>query len=163
MPLSYRRGIDLRPATADDLDDLAALWFDAWKDGHVGHVPDDLVQLRRVENFRGRLPERLDRTTVAELDGEVAGFVTVADDELEQLFVAAQARGHGVATALIDHGEAQIGREHATAWLAVVAGNARARRFYERQGWSDRGEFAYAADGISVTCLRYEKPVAGDR
>ena len=34
-----------------------------------------------------------------------------------------------------------------------------ARRFYERQGWVDRGEFAYGADGITVTCLRYEKPV----
>ncbi len=34
---------------------------------------------------------------------------------------------------------------HPTAWLAVVAGNARARRFYERSGWSDRGQFDYAA------------------
>ncbi len=50
------------------------------------------------------------------------------------------------------------------AWLAVVPGNARARRFYERQGWSDEGPFDYPArldDGgtIPVRCLRYTKPL----
>ena len=36
---------------------------------------------------------------------------------------------------------------HRQVWLAVVAGNARARRFYERSGWTDEGPFAYLADG----------------
>jgi GNAT superfamily N-acetyltransferase len=117
------------------------------------------VELRTPDDFRRRLPERVDRTTVAVHDGEVVGFVTITGDELEQLFVADAARGTGTAAALIDRGEQQIAREHDRAWLAVVAGNVRARRFYERQGWVDRGEFAYGADGITVTCLRYEKPV----
>ena len=47
------------------------------------------------------------------------------------------------------------------AWLAVVAGNARARRFYERRGWSDGGPFEYAAAGdhgpIPVPSHRYVK------
>ena len=29
----------------------------------------------------------------------------------------------------------------------MAAGNARARRFYEREGWSDDGLFDYAAEG----------------
>jgi ribosomal protein S18 acetylase RimI-like enzyme len=151
--------MDLRPAVADDLDVLAAVWSAAWRDGHAGHVPDELVDLRTPDDFRRRLPERLERTTVAAIDGEVVGFVSIKADELEELFVAASARGTGTAAALIDHGEQQIARAHDTAWLAVVAGNARARNFYERQGWSDHGEFAYAADGMTVTCHRYEKPV----
>ncbi len=155
----YGRAIDLRPATPDDLDVLADIWRDAWRDGHAGHVPDELVELRTPGDFRRRLPERVERTTVAVLDGEVVGFVTVTGDELEQLFVADRARGTGTAAALIDHGEQQIARDHDRAWLAVVAGNARARRFYERQGWVDHGGFAYRADGITVPCLRYEKPV----
>ena len=117
------------------------------------------MELRTPDDFRRRLPERVERTTVAVHDGEVVGFVTITGDELEQLFVADAARGTGTAAALIDRGEQQIAREHDRAWLAVVAGNVRARRFYERQGWVDRGEFAYDADGITVTCLRYEKPV----
>jgi hypothetical protein len=59
-------------------------------------------------------------------------------------------------------GQRRVGRNgHATAWLAVVAGNARARRFYERRGWSDTGPFNYAAAGedgpISVPSRRYVK------
>jgi len=45
----------------------------------------------------------------------------------------------------------------------VAVGNARARRFYTREGWSDAGDLAYAAETeagtISVPCRRYEKDV----
>jgi hypothetical protein len=40
-------------------------------------------------------------------------------------------------------------------------GNARARRFYQRQGWTDAGPLAYPAEvsggTVSVLCRRYEK------
>jgi hypothetical protein len=45
------------------------------------------------------------------------------------------------------------------AWLAVVPGNARARRFYERSGWADDGGFDYVAGEITVPCRRYVKRV----
>jgi hypothetical protein len=49
------------------------------------------------------------------------------------------------------------------AWLAVVAGNARARRFYAREGWHDAGPFEYVAQvdggGIPLACHRYERRV----
>ena len=52
---------------------------------------------------------------------------------------------------------------HPGAWLAVVAGNARARAFYERAGWRDEGPFDYAAASegktIVVPCHRYTKAV----
>jgi hypothetical protein len=45
--------------------------------------------------------------------------------------------------------------------LTAVAGNARARAFYERAGWVDEGPFVYGAaaeDGpIAVRCHRYTK------
>jgi ribosomal protein S18 acetylase RimI-like enzyme len=71
-------------------------------------------------------------------------------------------RGVGRSKALLAHGEAVIGERWPRAWLAVVAGNARARRFYERQGWSDAGLFdnpAPAPGGgtIPVPAHRYEK------
>jgi RimJ/RimL family protein N-acetyltransferase len=47
--------------------------------------------------------------------------------------------------------------------LAVVAGNTRARRFYERNGWSDEGPFEHHAPSdsgpIVVPPHRYVKPV----
>ena len=86
--------------------------------------------------------------------------MTVAEDELEQIFVVGAGRGSGLATALIERGKAAIrDAGHDTAWLAVVAGNARARAFYEREGWVDAGPFDYqaeTADGlIDVPCRRY--------
>ncbi len=137
------------------------MWEAGWRDGHLGHVPEALVRQRTPESFSRRAAAMIDRTFVAEADGVVAGFVTLKGDELEQLFVDADARGTGVAKALLDEGARRLleaGHEHP--WLAVVAGNARARRFYEREGWRDTGPLAYEApvDGGSVTVAgrRYE-------
>jgi len=122
------------------------VWEAGWRDGHLGHVPEALVRQRTPESFSRRAAAMIDRTFVAEVDGDVAGFVTLKGDELEQLFVDADVRGSGVAKALLGEGARRLleaGHEHP--WLAVVAGNARARRFYEREGWRDTGPLAYEA------------------
>jgi RimJ/RimL family protein N-acetyltransferase len=76
----------------------------------------------------------------------VTGFVVVVDDEVEQVYVDRSWRGRGVAELLLRHAEAVIGQGgRRTAWLAVVAGNTRARRFYARLGWRDHGPFTYQA------------------
>lgn len=156
---------DLRAARPDDVDSIAAVWHDAWRDGHLGHVPDALLAHRTLDQFRARVPGRLATTTVAEVGGRVVGFVTVHDDELEQLFVAAEARSSGVADALLRRGEDVIAASHPVAWLAVVAGNGRARRFYERNGWVDAGPIDYEAETdrgpVVVPCHRYEKRLVG--
>jgi ribosomal protein S18 acetylase RimI-like enzyme len=77
------------------------------------------------------------------------------------VYVAASARGSGVAAQLLRHGEALVRQAgHRTAWLAVAAGNKRARAFYERQGWHDGGPFDYMAKIRGGTMLvpvhRYE-------
>jgi putative acetyltransferase len=100
---------------------------------------------------------------VATVGSAPVGFVTVHDDELEQLFVAASARGTGIAEALLRHGERVIAATHDVAWLAVAAGNARARRFYEKSGWTDAAGFDYPAEieggTLLVPCRRYERRV----
>ena len=93
---------------------------------------------------------------------EVVGFVAVVEDEVEQLYVAAPCRGQGVADALLIDAERRIrGSGYESAWLAVVAGNVRARRFYERMGWVDDGQIEYLAHGehgpIAVPAHRYRK------
>ena len=95
----------------------------------------------------------------------MVGFVTVRHDEIEQLYVDAVARGTGVADLLLAHGEDAVRSSFDRAWLAVVAGNRRARRFYERNGWSNAGAFdnpapTPAGDAIPVPVLRYEKQLA---
>ena len=154
----------VRPAVAADADVVAAIWYGGWRDGHLGHVPDELVAFRTEESFGTRAVERVADTTVALVSGEVAGFVMVVGDEVEQVYVSRDHRGSGVAGALLTEAERQVkANGHREAWLAVATGNARARRFYERSGWTDGGAFDYpaAVEGgtIAVPCHRYVKSV----
>ncbi|XVV08902.1 GNAT family N-acetyltransferase [Actinoplanes sp. CA-131856] len=159
-----RMSADLRPARDEDVPTIARIWESAWRDGHLGHVSEELVRLRTPETFDARTAAMVARTTVAVLDGAIVGFATVDGDEVEQVFVTAASRGSGVAADLLDAAERQVAAAgHETAWLAVVTGNARARRFYERRGWADDGTFDYqarhAGGTIGVPCHRYVKRV----
>lgn len=159
--LSPRRAT-LRPATDTDIDAIVTIWHHGWRDAHLGNVPAALLRHRQRADFRQRVPLRLDTATVAEIDSGVVGFVTVHDDEIEQLYVDAPARGTGIAAVLLAHGETIIGARFDRAWLAVVAGNIRARRFYERNGWSDVSAFDNPAwttghATIPVPARRYER------
>jgi len=173
--MEHRRDAVLRPAHADDTEAIAALWHRGWTDGHAGHVPDALYRHRRLVDFRRRVPPRLADTTVAAVGSRVVGFVTVHDDEVEQVYVDGPARGTGVADLLLDAGERAVAERFDTAWLAVAVGNARARRFYARRGWRDAAAIDYAAEAgtdgtdctdgadatmaVTVPCRRYEKRV----
>ncbi len=152
----------LRPGTSDDAAAVADLWHAAWHEAHAGHVPAGLTAARTRASFRDRTPSRTADTTVAEVDGVLAGFTMVLDDEVEQVFVAARFRGTDVAGLLLDAAEWQVAATlHAQAWLAVVEGNARARGFYEKRGWRDAGELPYEVEaGGSMfisPCRRYVK------
>ena len=157
------------PARPEHLEAVVRIWHDGWGDGHRGNVPDELVAHRTIDGFRRMATERRARTWVAVTAngaaGDAVGFVVVHHDEVDQLYVAAEWRGRGVAAALLDHAEALIGREHRVAWLAVVAGNQRARRFYERRGWQDAGGIDHHAEtatgSIPVPARRYEKALTG--
>jgi ribosomal protein S18 acetylase RimI-like enzyme len=123
-------------------------------------VPDEVLPHRQLDGFVERTPARIGQTTVAALDGPIIGFVTVVDDEVEQLYVTPAARGSGAAVRLLDHGEHVVAEDHDTAWLAVISGNERARHFYERQGWTlTRALGDHTADGVVIPALRYEKAV----
>jgi GNAT superfamily N-acetyltransferase len=157
-----RPTVTVRKASPEEATDVAEIWFLGWQDGHLGFVPQELVDSRTEGSFRARASERVGHTTVATVDGAVAGFIMVVDDEVEQVYVSALHRGTGVADALMDEAEQQArANGYSKAWLAVVAGNARARAFYERAGWSDEGPFDYVAGAdagpIVVPCHRYTK------
>lgn len=156
--------MELRRATPEDAPAIARIWYPGWCDAHLGNVPQQLVDARPEATFEPRALEHVQHTTVAVVDGEVAGFVMVVGDEVEQVYVSAGHRGSGVARALLAVAEQEVAANgHSSAWLAVVAGNERARRFYERQGWTDAGLFDHQAphpDGpILVPAHRYTKAV----
>lgn len=151
----------VRKATPGDTEAIARIWHTGWNDGHLGHVPPGLLPFRKEEHFAARARERIESMWVAESGGRPVGFVVVKGDEVEQLFVDRAARGTGVAAMLLRTGEEAIRRAgHRRAWLAVVAGNRRARAFYSRLGWRDSGAFTYMAETVAgpfaVPSHRYE-------
>lgn len=153
----------LRPALSQDIPCIAALWHTGWVDAHMGQVPEALLAHRSFQHHLERTVERIDAIGLALYGSKIVGFFMLHNAEIEQFYVDSSARGSGVAATLLSCAERLIRRDHEIAWLAVVAGNTRARRFYERNGWRDTGSFNYDAwtlDGaIPVPALRYEKRV----
>jgi GNAT superfamily N-acetyltransferase len=152
----------VRPADERELDQLARVWFDAWNDAHAQIVPPELKRLRTLESFRERLRSALACTHVAGPLGAPVGFYVLKDAELYQLFVAAEARGTGVAAVLIADAEARLAANGVrTAWLACAIGNDRAARFYEKSGWRRVGTMVNDAETSAGTfqldVWRYEK------
>jgi GNAT superfamily N-acetyltransferase len=142
----------LRPATADDIEAVTEVFHRGWHDVHPGRVPDGLTERRTIESFRERVGQRItdtDETTVAEVDGTVAGFIMVSGDEAEQVYVDRAFRGTGVAALLLTEAERQIAAAgHDVAFLVVVRGNDRAQAFYARQGWVDEGDIDYPVTAL---------------
>ena len=154
--------MNVRAAEDAEVDPLARLWYDGWQDAHAAIVPAELTRLRTLESFRQRIQDALPTVRVVGPHGAPVGFCIVKDAELYQLFVSAGSRGSGVATALIADAEARLAASGVeTAWLACAIGNARAARFYERQGWCRVGTMVNRLDTSSGEYLldvwRYEK------
>jgi ribosomal protein S18 acetylase RimI-like enzyme len=157
---------DVRPAEPDEIDHLARVWYDGWRDAHVALVPAELTRLRTRESFRDRLAAAIARIRVIGPRGTPVGFCIVKDEELYQLFVSAPARGSGVAARLIDDGEARLAAAGVdTAWLACAIGNDRAARFYEKRGWRRVGnminDVETSVGTFTLEVWRYEKSLKG--
>jgi ribosomal protein S18 acetylase RimI-like enzyme len=148
----------LRPATADDVEAISAVFHQGWHDVHPGRVPDGLTERRTPAAFLDRVAARVadtDETTVAEVDGTVAGFIMVNDDgEAEQVYVDRAFRGSGVASLLLTEAERQIAAAgHDVAFLVVVRGNDRAQAFYAKHGWTDEGDVDYPVTALGESFI----------
>ena len=126
----------VRSVSNGEIEHLAKLWYDGWQDAPAQIVPAELAQARTLESFKDRLQAALSTARVVGPSDAPVGLCMVKGDELYQLYVAAPARGSGVATALMADAEARLSESGVeTAWLACAIANERAARFYEKSGW----------------------------
>jgi len=154
--------LHVRPADEAEIDHLAKLWFDGWRNAHELIVPAELTRRRTLASFRDRLRDGIADVRVLGAPGVAAGFSMLKEDELYQLYVAAESRGRGVAATLIDDAEARLAeRGVKVAWLACAIGNYRAARFYEKRGWRCVGTIVNHLETTNGTFTlqvwRYEK------
>jgi GNAT superfamily N-acetyltransferase len=96
--------------------------------------------------------------------GNPVGFFIWRGDELDQFYIAASARGSGIAHLLMADAEAFLAAAGVkVAWLACAVGNHRAARFYEKCGWRRAAIISHEAQTSSspfrLEAWRYEKPL----
>jgi GNAT superfamily N-acetyltransferase len=169
--------VRIRDATPDDAAACAAVHVASWQVAYRGMVPDDYLDALRPEHrlptwevaLRAEVPAG--RVLVAEVDGEVAGFGSYRPHPtlgapwglLPTLYLAPAAIGRGVGAALLAavlEGLAAEGYEHVELW--VHPGNHRARRFYERHGWTSDGTTqSEEVWGVELQELRMTIDLAG--
>jgi ribosomal protein S18 acetylase RimI-like enzyme len=154
--------MQVRSADTTEIEWLARLWYDSWHETHAPLLPPELTTLRTLASFRERLEAALPDIRVAGPVGAPAAFCVLKGAELYQLFVSPDARGSGVASALIADAEARLAaRGVETAWLACAIGNDRAARFYEKSGWRLAGTVINPAETTTgpfpLQVWRYEK------
>jgi len=148
----------IRPGTPEDAEATARVHLDSWAAAYTfgGPSAEERLDLHR----------RYPASFVAEIDGEIAGFVGVgpsrdadAEGELYTIYVDPAHWGTGIGRELIQAGEdrmRELGFRQVILW--VLDGNDRAQRFYEDAGWSADGErrtIEFA--GQSLPEVRYAK------
>jgi len=163
-----------RTATAGDVDAIAQLHADSWRWAYRGIYSDafldnDVFAERMSEwseRFATPLPNQ--RTTVAELDGTLMGFVhTILDDDptwgalLDNLHVRFAQKRTGVGTRLMaESARAVLDDAPGTGlYLWVLEENRAAQSFYDARGGACVERVVHPApDGGSAPVLRFVWP-----
>jgi putative acetyltransferase len=139
-------GFTLRRYRAEDEDAAIELWRVTWQ---LAYPSIDFTA--RVAWWRERWRKELVPNAtiiVAEQSQVLAGFVTIdASGYLDQLVVSPDHWGSKLATALVDEAK-RLSPDGVT--LLVNKDNARAIRFYERNGFEHAGEDVNSTSGRPV-------------
>ncbi|MFC0552820.1 GNAT family N-acetyltransferase [Planotetraspora thailandica] len=166
--------------TVRDIRAVSTIRVTGWKAAYSGLVPTSYLDGLSVEadaEWRTKTfaADPLVQNVVAEDDRDVVGWGVLGpcrDDDAENeageiyaLYVAPARIGTGAGRTLMDALIARAGEAgFATLTLWVIAGNRRARRFYERAGFRFDGTRAdWPVEDTSVPEVRYARTVADPR
>lgn len=155
----------VRAPQIEDVEGFAQLHVRVWRETYRGLMDDEVVDGLAVETFRPMwysvakayaqetVPDDGRAIRVAVLGEEPVGFAMTGpardadaptDRQLWSINVAPEHQGSGVAQRLLDE---VLGEGPAYLWVA--RGNARAIRFYERNGFALDGTADLRPDGMT--------------
>ncbi len=144
--------ISLRPFKRDDCAALAEFWVAAWRATGIAIDFD-----ARRDWFAAHLTALAAAgvaITVAEILGTPVGFATLdpRNGDLDQLCVAPERQGRGIARALLDDA---MRRAPGGLSLKVNQDNPRARRLYERSGFVVTGASVSLLSGLPILLMEW--------
>jgi putative acetyltransferase len=144
--------VTLRPYSAADEEAAIELWRRTWSK-HYPHLDFNARVAWWRERWRNELVP-VARIMIADIDGSLAGFVTVDPKTLylDQIVVAPEYWGSTAALALLDDAKrlSPKGLD-----LLVNKDNSRAIRFYEKHGFTFVGEDKNPVSGIAVNRMAW--------
>lgn len=120
----------IRPYGPSDLSRVLECWYEASLSAHP------FLSESFLERERGLIAEQwipASETTVAEVDGEVAGFLSLVGNEVGAVFVHPTRQRHGCGRELMDDARAKCPFLE----LDVFEANALGRAFYAAYGFEE--------------------------
>ncbi len=167
--------MEIRQAKQADANLVARLHVRAWQVAYKGLIPEEylsgLQPEVRARSYSFESSDPRDPVTLVAIEEDaIVGFATTrpakGDEtgeigELLGLYVDPERWGCGVGRALIGAANERLrqqGFREAILW--VLAGNRRAERFYQHNGWSPDGTGHKEFDGMSIEVVRYRRSLA---
>lgn len=163
----------IRAASISDCPAISSAYLASWRAGYASLLDPEVLEVEaqaRSSRDWGSTLRQSDRVVFV-ADDEAEGILGVVECEhrpgpgclpwLQMLYVVPSAWGTGAAVQLLDAALSAAEEEgHPTIWLEVVEPHARARRFYEREGFEVDAAMEPGSNGLfNLIYYRYGEAV----
>jgi GNAT superfamily N-acetyltransferase len=144
----------IRPARADEHDEIARLWMESWVSTGL-----DTATASLLDKLRARIPVEIDNgwsLFVAEDGSRLAAMLAINQEKkcLDQLFVAPEYQGRSLGRRLLAFTRTQLPGEIS---LRCALENEKAWRWYEREGFVFEREDLSPENGLTMKCYRWKR------
>ena len=147
----------IRPARADEYDEIARVWMDSWASTGIEDASEALLT-----KLRARVSTEVEKgwsLFVADDNGTVAAMLALHRSRLylDMLFVAPEYQGQNLGRELLAFTRQQLPDEIS---LRCVRENEKAWRWYEREGFVFEREAVEPANGFVMKYYRWKRESA---
>jgi ribosomal protein S18 acetylase RimI-like enzyme len=144
----------IRPARAEEYDEIARVWMESWVSTGLAEVSGFLLA-----NLRARVRREIDdgwSLFVAEDSGTIAAMLAIHLPKLylDQLFVAPEYQGRSLGRKLLAFTRTQLPDE---IYLRCAEGNEKAWRWYEREGFVFEKQQVEPMNGLMMKYYRWKR------
>jgi GNAT superfamily N-acetyltransferase len=144
----------VRPAHADEYDEIARVWMNSWVSTGIEDASNFLLA-----KLRARIPMEMEKgwsLFVADDGGTLAAMLALhlPNRYLDQLFVAPEYQGQNLGRGLLAFTRQQLSEE---IYLRCVRENEKAWRWYEREGFVFEKEETEPMTGFVMKYYRWKK------
>jgi len=140
--------LKIRPYNDADLEAVLSSWEVATRLAHP-FMTDDFIAQERSNVAEIYMPDT--DTWVAEVEGDVEGFIALMGNEVGAIFLHPKCHGKGVGRALMDKAQ----ELHGDLEVEVFKENSMGRAFYSKYGFEQLEEKLHEPTGQQILRLKF--------